>query len=287
MKLKQLFLSLLVAFVFLTSAYAESLSIMHWNIANAFDTIEEPKKNDTVLSTEEYNDKMSLTAGIIKKYQTDIVTLCEVENMNVLSDLAKRCGYEYFYLIEGNDPRGIDVAIMSIYEMNYKSNKDMPTPYPGNPRYKFSRDCVTGQFQTPDGKNFCIVTTHLKSSFRDDGKSEMKRDAQAKGILNVIDNIYNCEKNEPYLILTGDLNATRYSSSLQILEKAGLKILNYREKQENFYTYIYRKEKQDLDYIIVNQKLEKAMKHPKLQAIHDKMVSDVSDHYPIILKFDL
>ena len=287
MKLKSLFLSLLIAFVFLTSAYAESLSIMHWNIANAFDTIEDSKKNDTVLSVEKYNDKISLTAGIIKKYQTDIVTLCEVENMNVLSDLAKRCGYEYFYLIEGNDPRGIDVAIMSVYEMIYKSNKDMPTPYPGNPRYKFSRDCVTGQFQTPEGKNFCIVTTHLKSSFRDDGKSEMKRDAQAKGILNVIDNIYNCEKEEPYLILTGDLNTTRYSSSLQILEKAGLKILNYKEKQENFYTYIYRKEKQDLDYIIVNQKLEKAMKHPKLQAIHDKMVSDVSDHYPIILKFDL
>lgn len=285
--MKQITLLLIFTFVCTISIYCESMSLMHWNIANAFDTIEEPKKNDTVLSTEEYNDKMSLTAGIIKKYQTDIVTLCEVENMNVLNDLAKRCGYEYFYLIEGNDPRGIDVAIMSIYEMNYKSNKDMPTPYPGNPRYKFSRDCVTGQFTTDEGKNFCIVTTHLKSSFRDDGKSEMKRDAQAKGILNVIDNIYNCEKNEPYLILTGDLNATRYSSSLQILEKAGLKILNYREKQENFYTYIYRKEKQDLDYIIVNQKLEKAMKHPKLQAIHDKMVSDVSDHYPIILKFDL
>ena len=287
MKLKSLFLSLLIAFVFLTSAYAESLSIMHWNIANAFDTIEDSKKNDTVLSVEKYNDKISLTAGIIKKHKTDIVTLCEVENINVLSDLAKRCGYEYFYLIEGNDPRGIDVAIMSIYEMNYKSNKDMPTPYPGNPRYKFSRDCVTGQFQTPEGKNFCIVTTHLKSSFRDDGKSEMKRDAQAKGILNVIDNIYKCEKEELYLILTGDLNTTRYSSSLQILEKAGLKILNYKEKQENFYTYIYKGEKQDLDYIIINQKLEKAMKHPKLQAIHDKMVSDVSDHYPIILKFDL
>jgi predicted extracellular nuclease len=115
----------------------------------------------------------------------------------------------------------------------------------------------------------------------------MKRDAQVKGMLNVIENIYNTEKTEPYLIVTGDLNATRYSSPLQILEKAGLKILNYREKQDEFYTYIYKKEKQDLDYIIVNQKLDKAMKRAKLQAIHDKMVTDVSDHYPIILKFDL
>ena len=287
MKLKKITLLLILTLICTISAYCESLSIMHWNIANAFDTIEEPKKNDTVLSPEEYNDKMSLTAGIIKKHMTDIVTLCEVENINVLQDLATRCGYEYFYLIEGNDPRGIDVAIMSVYEMTYKSNKDMPTPYPGNPRYKFSRDCVTGQFQTPEGKNFCIVTTHLKSSFRDDGKSEMKRDAQVKGMLNVIENIYNTEKTEPYLIVTGDLNATRYSSPLQILEKAGLKILNYKEKQDDFYTYIYKNEKQDLDYIIVNQKLDKAMKRPKLQAIHDKMVSDVSDHYPIILKFDL
>ncbi len=241
MKLKQIALLLIFTFICTISVYCESMSVMHWNIANAFDTVEEPKKSDKVLSAEDYNDKMSLTAGIIKKYSPDIVTLCEVENINVLQDLATRCGYEYFYLIEGNDPRGIDVAVMSVYEMIYKSNKDMPTPYPGNPRYKFSRDCVTGQFTTDEGKNFCIVTTHLKSSFRDDGKSEMKRDAQVKGMLNVIENIYNTEKTEPYLIVTGDLNATRYSSPLQILEKAGLKILNYREKQDEFYTYIYKK----------------------------------------------
>lgn len=287
MTLKKIKLSLFLTFVLLASAYAESLSVMHWNISNAFDTVKDPKKNDTVLSAEKYNDKMSITAGVIKKQMPDIVTLCEVENINVLGDLAARCGYEYFYLIEGNDPRGIDVAIMSVYEMDYKSNKDMLTPYPGNPRYKFSRDCVTGQFKTPSGKNFCIITTHLKSSFRDDGKSEMKREAQAKGMLNVIENIYKAEKSEPFLIITGDLNTKRYSSTLQILEKAGLQILNYKEKQNDFYTYIYKNEKQDLDYIIVNRKLEKAMKRPKLQTINSKIISDVSDHYPIILEFDL
>lgn len=131
------------------------------------------------------------------------------------------------------------------------------------------------------------MTTHLKSSFRDDGKSEMKRNAQAKGMLTVIDTIYKEEKNEPFLIITGDLNTNRYSSTLQILEKAGLKILNYKEKQNDFYTYIYKNEKQDLDYIIVNQKLEKAMKHPKLRTINNKIISGASDHYPIILEFDL
>lgn len=287
MTLKKIKLSLLLTFILLFSAYSESLSIMHWNISNAFDTVKDPKKNDTVITTEKYNNKMSITAGIIKKYMTDIVTLCEVENINVLKDLADRCGYEYFYLIEGNDPRGIDVAIMSVYEMDYKSNKDMPTPYPGNPRYKFSRDCVTGQFKTPNGKNFYVITTHLKSSFRDDGKSEMKRDAQAKGMLTVIENIYKEEKNEPFLIITGDLNTNRYSSTLQILEKAGLRILNYKQKQNDFYTYIYKNEKQDLDYIIVNQKLEKAMKRPKLQTVNSKIISGASDHYPIILEFDL
>lgn len=284
---KKLWLSLLLTFTLLASVYAESLSVMHWNISNAFDTVKDDKKNDTVLSTQKYNDKMSITAGIIKRQMPNIVTLCEVENIDVLSDLAARCGYEYFYLIEGNDPRGIDVAVMSEYEMNYRSNKDMPTPYPGNPRYKFSRDCVSAQFKTSSGKSFCIITTHLKSSFRDDGKSGMKREAQAKGMLNVIENIYKEEKDEPFLIVTGDLNTNRYSSTLQILEKAGLQILNYKEKQDDFYTYIYKKEKQDLDYIIVNKKLEKAMKRPKLRTINSKIISDVSDHYPILLEFDL
>ena len=65
MKLKKITLLLILTFICTISAYCESLSIMHWNIANAFDTIEEPKKNDTVLSPEEYNDKMIVFGTIV------------------------------------------------------------------------------------------------------------------------------------------------------------------------------------------------------------------------------
>lgn len=281
-------ISLFLLFLFLSSSlFCEKITILTWNISNAFDVVDDPTKNDTIVSPEKYADKINLTAGVLKKYQPDFAALCEVENKKVLKELAERAGYPYYYLEKGNDPRGINVALLSTQEVKYQSNKNQPTPYPGNPSYKFSRDCPSAEFETGSGNKFYLLITHLKSNFRDDGKSEMKREAQVKGILDIIENIYASQKEEPFILLTGDLNSVRYSSPLRILEKSGLYILNYLEKQEKFYTYIYKKEKQDLDYMVVNRKLYKKMKKRKLSSIQDKMVKSVSDHFPILLEFEL
>ncbi|MEC9344192.1 MAG: hypothetical protein VYD64_10155, partial [Pseudomonadota bacterium] len=66
------------------------------------------------------DDTMQLTALAIADTQADIVCLQEVENLDALSAfeygyLFKMigAGYRRKYLIEGNDGRGIDVAVMT------------------------------------------------------------------------------------------------------------------------------------------------------------------------------
>jgi len=275
-------------FIFLLSlqAYSGTLKCMTWNVENFFDTIDTKKINDTVVSNEEYQNKLTIISGVIKKHNPDIVSLCEVENIEILKDIATRCGYQYYYLIEGNDPRGIDVAVLSVFQLTYKSNKTLITPYPGNPKYKFSRDCTEGSFIDNEGNTFYIITTHLKSKYNDDGNSEIKQIAQVNGILDIISRIYSTEKKPPFILINGDFNSNRHSPPINTLEKAGLHIMNYLVNPNNFYTYTYKGKKQDLDYIIVNNELFSKMKTKKIYFDDSTLVKKASDHNPVILEFN-
>jgi len=266
---------------------AEDIRFMSWNVENCFDT-KKDSKSDKPVSIPDYQNKIALISQIITKINPTIAGLCEVENINVLKDIAAKSGFDYYYLIEGNDPRGIDVALMSKIELSYyKSNKNHPTPYKGNPKYKFSRDCTEALLKISN-KNIYILTTHLKSGYNDDGNSEIKRIAQVNGILDIINNIYQKEKEEPYIIVNGDFNSERNSHPLNILESAGLIILNYLENnQNNFYTYIYKSKKKDLDYIVINEKMNKDIKNKKIQTYNDNYVKKISDHFPVIFDFKL
>lgn len=283
MKIK-LLISVFFAVAMITSS--AELKILSWNVENLFDTIDDPKKDDTVLSQDEYINKITLISSLLKKLNPDIIAFCEIENIAVLNDIKTKSGYNFAYLIEGNDPRGIDVGIMSKHEITYKSNKDIPTPYPGNLRYKFSRDCTESKLSI-DGVTIHILLTHLKSRYKEAKNDESKRNAQVKGMLDIIADIYNKSPDkDPLIIVTGDMNSPRFTEPLNILEKAGLKILNYDYPQDKFYTYIYRKQKQDLDYFLLNKPAMSKFKKRELRFINEKIFKSVSDHNPLELTLE-
>ena len=282
-----MFRKVLFSFVFILFAfavYAEVLTILEWNVGNFFDTVDNPDTKDTILTEEEYARKMQLIAGQIKNVNADIVALCEIENEAILSELANKCGYEYHYLVEGNDERGINVAMMSKLEAEYTSNRNMKVPYKGNPNYKFSRDCPVAKITLGD-KNVYILINHLKSMLGDPIKTEQKRIAQVGGILDIIDRIYQTDKM-PYIILTGDFNSHRMTEPLNILQKAGLTIINYSYKESSSYTHVYRGEKHDLDYFMINDIVRDNLRSFAMFTFH-KVDKKASDHYPVLLKVDI
>jgi len=265
---------------------ALNLKIVWWNVKNFFDTTDDTDKDDTILTKEQYETKLFQISQKLNYFKADIVGLCEVENINILKDIAKKTNYPFYYLEEGNDPRGIDVCILSKYILNYSTNKDMPTPYLENKSYKFSRDCPV-VYLNIDNIELYILLTHLKSKLKDDDKSDKKRSAQVFGILDIISDIYNNSKNEPNLILMGDFNSYRYSEPMNILEKSGLVILNYFHKKNQIFTTKFNGKKEDIDYILFNKKMFEKSKINQFKVFNDKNYEAISDHFPIFLDFTL
>lgn len=266
---------------------AKSLKILWWNVKNLFDTIDEPLKDDDVLSKKEYHDKTNLVSEKIKEIDADVVGLAEIENIEVLKDIAAISGYRYYYLIEGNDPRGIDICLLSKFEVNYISHKDEPIPFKENVNYKFSRDCPEALFYFNNEKIY-ILLNHLKSKKDDEEGNELKKQvAQVKGILDIILSIYQKEKKAPNIIVMGDLNSERFSEPLNILEKSGLKIINYFYNEKKVFTYKYKNKLTTLDYFILNDVLYNKIKNKKISNNKSNGIEKISDHYPLLLEIDL
>ncbi|MCK4799218.1 MAG: hypothetical protein KAT05_17730, partial [Spirochaetes bacterium] len=208
------------------------------------------------------------------------------ENILILKELANKSGYPYYYLIEGNDPRGIDICLLSKWKVEYISHKDHSTPYKENKNYRFSRDCPEAGFIF-NGKKIYLLLNHLKSKMGNQEKSLKKRIAQAKGILDIISLIYKKNESPPYTIIMGDLNSLRYSEPLNILQKSGLKIINYYYKEDKIYTVNYNNNKNDIDYFIVNIPLYKEAKIIKLKNYNYNEFKEISDHFPLCLEIDI
>jgi len=92
-------------------------TVATFNLENLFDTVDEPEKDDPVLSAEDYELKLDKLAEAIhdELREPTIIGVQEAENLTVLVDLAARPEIEAEYdavLVDGPDGRGIDVGLL-------------------------------------------------------------------------------------------------------------------------------------------------------------------------------
>ncbi len=101
-----------------TPAAGVPIRIAQLNARNLFDTVDQPRVQDDVLTPEAYDRKLGKLALAIRDAMgaPDVIALQEVEHEGVLRDLAARPELRAFgyvpLLVEGSDPRGIDVAYL-------------------------------------------------------------------------------------------------------------------------------------------------------------------------------
>jgi len=167
-----------------------------------------------------------------KRLNADILAVQEVENLAALREFAAALGgYRYLALVEGNDNRMIDVAILSKLPIRRVSSHRW-TPDPANPgRYVFSRDLVATEIAHPTVANRTLVTvwnTHLKSKFLDprisdpderqelQAQNSVRRTRQADAAAEII--AAHHSPGDHYL-LVGDMNDHPGSEPLQALTR--------------------------------------------------------------------
>jgi uncharacterized protein len=180
----------------------EMLRIVSWNVHDLFDAEDRllpPGAEDFVPSAAEVEAKLDAVAAVLARLAADVVVLQEVETLALALELGARAGYVDARLVEGNDPRGIDVAVLSrtpiARYVSHAAERD------GVGRLLWPRDCVEVHVEA-GGRRIVIVASHLSSRLSDDGT---RRIAQASRMRAIAD--ASAAADPSALVLAGgDLN---------------------------------------------------------------------------------
>jgi len=211
----------------------------------------------------------SNTARVLAALNADIVCLVEVEDRIVLSRFHNQilapkhlrpknlAPYPYNILIDGNDARGIDVAVMSRYPLG-AIRTHIHDRQDGEPT--FSRDCLEVEVQLPTGQPCWILANHLKSQGYNTGSDpggRKRRRLQAERVAQILQ---GHDLQNGLVIIAGDLNDTPDSPALAPLTShPGLFNVNERLPGNDRWTYHFAGKNQQLDYLLVSQPLKAAL----------------------------
>ncbi|MFM9944846.1 MAG: endonuclease/exonuclease/phosphatase family protein [Bacteroidia bacterium] len=283
--------------------------------------------NEGVLLNEKFftriiDEEKKLTAQAILATNADIIALQEVENLETLksfvSNFLKNKGYHYQILIDGNDMRLIDVALISkIPFTNVRTNQFLKGTDKKN---VFSRDCLEVDFEI-SGKPLTLFVNHFKSMMEmgenDPVKSRAatkpKREKQSKAVVDILNKRFNNQPEKHNWIMMGDLNDYPDAhTGLDLLLKSGfmenvLDRLPKTERWTHFWDTSKVKEAEkykQIDYLFLSKTLAQKNKtvkpiivrnglspkakkatDPRFTGVTDKIVA--SDHCPVAITLEI
>lgn len=175
------------------------------------------------LSVTQTDDTRQMTAQAIRDTQADVLCLQEVDNLDVLNAFHQQyvrkstdVHYGWRRLIEGNDIRGIDVAVVAkdwlrvtshahhtFHDLNlFNQELDDYGLSPGD--RIFRRDCLEVETNA-NGNDFFIFVCHFKSMSGGRDETMPVRRAEAAAVRHIIENKWANHAQRDWLIV-GDLN---------------------------------------------------------------------------------
>ena len=256
-----------------------------WNLHNLFDEHDDPN-SDEVFTARQVEQKLERLAAALGRLDSDLVAVQEVENQPLLERLARRSGYRYAILVEGNDlQRGIDVGFLSRARVSgYRTHKHDRLPYvEGNDlQARFSRDCL--EVHLPLGPGLIVLVNHFKAKLGNQRASASKRRAQALRVQQIAQELQSRYQGQA-LAIAGDLNDSTGSWALEPLREYHDPFLAL--PLQRAYTLKHRGERVVLDHIYVNPVLQSRLLRGGARVWQEKTFELCSDHYPISLDLAL
>lgn len=189
---------------------ADVVRVATWNAHDVFDEVDRtapPGDLDTVPPPAEVEAKLEAVAAVLRRVDADVVLLEEIEDVSILRRLAARAGYPEARLVEGWDPRGIDVAALSRIPVDAYVSHLGELDAAG--RRIWPRDCVEVHARTA-GRPVVVVGSHLSSGRSDDGT---RRVIQAARLRAIADGVRRARPGA-LVLAGGDLNDGPQSAAL-------------------------------------------------------------------------
>jgi len=159
--------------------------------------------------------KTEKVAQRILSMNLDVLAVQEVENIDILKEFNRvNLGglYDHVVLIEGNDPRLIDVGVMSKLPIGAVSSFQTAVHISDPTKRVFGRDLQEVEIlnNSKTMKLFTLYNNHLKSHFGDDddggqGKidNDDRRTKQAETVQRIVGDRM---RSDARFIITGDMN---------------------------------------------------------------------------------
>jgi uncharacterized protein len=199
------------------------LRIGNYNTRNFFNDVIDGETDalqlvepENTLSTADYQKKLADVSGVLAELDADVVVLAEIENEAVLKDLiaqpALGGAYATTVLVPGNDPRGIDIGVISRFPIaNVVSHKEQKIGFNNE---GFSRDCLEVHIDF-NSRDIVLLGIHFRS--QSDDKPE-KRLAEAVTTRQIADSLALASPRAGIVVL-GDFNDTPGSAPIDAIEK--------------------------------------------------------------------
>lgn len=150
-----------------------------------------------------------MTARVVNDVAADAICLVEAENRPSLvrfNDELLDGRYRHAMLVDGNDPRGIDVGLYctDAIEIDWvRSHVDVPDPAVAGKRL-FSRDCPLYKLQLPGGADLYLLLNHLKSQSFASGDPDPLRTRQSTEVRAIYDRLRAA--GAEHVAVLGDFN---------------------------------------------------------------------------------
>lgn len=265
---------------------AGPLSVATWNVLNLIDEV----KNSSVPFEDVdpgYKAHRAEIANVVDTLRPDVFMLQEVESQTVLdalnADLAKP--FAFTKLIDGNDPRGVDVAILSDVAfdkvVSHKSDKFLKQGT-SSPTYSYSRDCLEVHM-TVNGRHLVLLGVHFKSKDNDDPD---KRLAEAQHTRVIANGLAKADPSAAILIL-GDFNDAPGSATMNTIMNGTPPFLEVADAvpANDRWTYKYGGKVFLIDHIMANPIAHDTLDPTSVNIPHTKAVMAASDHAPVFATF--
>lgn len=274
----------------ITIAPPVTLTVATFNVKNFFDALDDPHHADDVPTAAEVDAKIAALGQALRQLKADVLALQEVENRQLLDRLNQQelasLAYAHVRLIEGNDIRGINVALLSRYPVP-KTTSHVYDRFPGvdgdTKTYGFSRDCLEVTVEPASGRQLLLLINHLRAT---DGTQEAinRRLAQAQRVRQIVDDELK-KHPDRNLAVVGDLNDTPDSKTAQLIRDGNPALADLLTLVPTAERYTYKK--QQLDYVLAAPGLSADLVPGTVKADHGQLFKDASDHYPVVARFKL
>lgn len=212
-----------------------------------------------------------ITAQAIRGINADVLALQEVENLDTLRFFNTKFiknGYKYQLVIDGNDPRAIDVAVLSRYPFgSIKTHQFDKKPSSSSAKI-FSRDCLEVDILLPGEKTLALFANHFKSMMGGRPETMARRKEQSVRVVEIVMERFGSTPAKAPFVVLGDFNdyydgpnADQLSPGLQpLLSQPWTEDVLKRLPLADRWTHYYAKKKEykQLDYILLSKSLATA-----------------------------